>query len=39
MLPFESYRDVLSEHIQGRHMVASAWVVAVALRLLLVMVP
>ena len=37
MLPFESYRDVLSEHIQGRHVVASAWIVAAALGLLLVM--
>ena len=37
MLPFESYRDVLSEHIQSRHMVASAWIVAVALGVLLVM--
>lgn len=37
MLPFDSYRDVLSEHIQGRHVVASAWVVAAALVMLLVM--
>ena len=37
MLPFDSYRDVLSEHIQGRHMVASAWVVVVALGVLVVM--
>lgn len=37
MLPFDSYREVLSEHIQGRHVVASAWIVAMALGLLLVM--
>jgi hypothetical protein len=37
MLPFESYREVLSEHIQGRHVVASAWIVAAALAVLLVM--
>lgn len=37
MLPFESYRDVLSEHIEGRHVVASAWIVAVALGMLLMM--
>jgi hypothetical protein len=38
MLPFESYRDVLSAHIPGRHMVASAWIVATALGALVVMV-
>jgi hypothetical protein len=37
MLPFESYRDVLSEHIHGRHMVASAWIVVATLGVLLVM--
>jgi hypothetical protein len=37
MLPFESYREVLSEHIEGRHVVASAWIVAAALGVLLVM--
>jgi hypothetical protein len=35
MLPFESYREVLSEHIEGRHVVASAWIVAAALGVLL----
>jgi hypothetical protein len=34
MLPFESYRDVLSEHIEGRHVVASAWIVVAALAVL-----
>ena len=37
MLPFESYRDVLSVHGQSRHMVASAWIVAIALGVLLMM--
>jgi hypothetical protein len=37
MLPFESYREVLSEHIEGRHVVASAWIIVVALGVLLVM--
>ena len=37
MLPFDSYREVLSEHIQGRHVVASAWIVLVAVSILLVM--
>jgi hypothetical protein len=37
MLPFDSYREVLSEHIQGRHVVASAWIVLVAVSALLVM--
>jgi hypothetical protein len=37
MLPFESYREVLSEHIEGRHVVASAWIVAAALGVLAVM--
>jgi hypothetical protein len=35
MLPFESYREVLSEHIEGRHVIASAWIVAVAVGVLL----
>jgi hypothetical protein len=35
MLPFESYREVLSEHIEGRHLVASAWIVAVVSAVLL----
>ena len=36
MLPFESYREVLSEHIEGHHVVGSAWIVAVAVGVLLV---
>ena len=36
MLPFDSYREVLSDHIQGRHVVASAWIVLVAVSVLLV---
>ena len=37
MLPFDSYREVLGDHIQGRHVVASAWIVAVTVCVLLVM--
>jgi hypothetical protein len=37
MTPFESYRDVLSEHIEGRHMVASAWIVVIAVGIALLM--
>jgi hypothetical protein len=37
MLPFDSYREVLSEHIQGRHVVASAWIVLVAVGVLIMM--
>jgi hypothetical protein len=37
MLPFDSYREVLGDHIQGRHVVASAWIVLVAVGVLLVM--
>jgi hypothetical protein len=37
MTPFEPYRDVLSEHIGGRHMVASAWIVLVAVGIALLM--
>ena len=35
MTPFESYRDVLSEHVEGRHMVASAWIVVIAVGIVL----
>lgn len=37
MLPLDSYREVLSEHIQGRHVVASAWIIVLAVGVLLVM--
>lgn len=37
MLPFESYHEVLSEHGQGRHLVASAWIVVATLGVLLAM--
>jgi hypothetical protein len=37
MLPFESYREVLSEHIEGRHVVASAWIIVMALGVLVAM--
>jgi hypothetical protein len=36
MLPFDSYRDVLSEHARGHHIVASAWIVVAVLAVLLV---
>jgi hypothetical protein len=34
MLSFDSYREVLSEHARGHHLVWSAWIVAVALAVL-----
>jgi hypothetical protein len=37
MTPFEPYRDVLSEHIAGRHMVASAWIVVIAVGIVLML--
>jgi hypothetical protein len=37
MLPFDSYRDVLSEHARGHHLVASAWIIVAVLAVLLVM--
>jgi hypothetical protein len=36
MLPFDSYREVLSEHARGHHLVWSAWIVAAALAVLVV---
>lgn len=36
MLPWDSYRDVLSEHARNHHFVTSAWIVAAALAILLV---
>jgi hypothetical protein len=37
MLPLDSYRDVLSEHARGHHLVKSAWVVAAVLAVLVAM--
>lgn len=37
MLPFDSYRDVLSEHARGHRLVTSAWIVVAVLAVLLVM--
>ena len=34
MLPEDSYRDVLLEHARGHHFVTSAWIVVVALGML-----
>jgi hypothetical protein len=36
MLPWDSYRDVLSEHTRDHHLVTSAWVVAAAVAVLVV---
>jgi hypothetical protein len=36
MWPLDSYREVLSEHARGHHLVTSAWIVVAALMLLLV---
>jgi hypothetical protein len=35
MLPLDSYREVLSEHARGHHLVASAWIIAAALLVLI----
>ena len=35
MLSLHSYRDVLNEHAHGHHLVASAWIVAASLLVLL----
>jgi hypothetical protein len=37
MLPWDSYRDVLSEHECSHHVVTSAWIVVAALAVLLVL--
>ena len=36
MWPLDSYRDVLSEHARSPYLVGSAWIVLVALAVLLV---
>jgi hypothetical protein len=36
MLSFDSYREVLSEHARGRHLIWSAWIVAAALAALVI---
>lgn len=36
MLPWDSYRDVLSEHARNHRLVTSAWVVAAAVAALVV---
>ena len=36
MLSFDSYRDVLSEHVRGHHLVWSAWIVLAVLAVLVV---
>ena len=37
MLPFDSYRDVLSEHAKDHHLVTSAWIVVGVLAVLIVL--
>ena len=37
MLPFDSYRDVLSEHARGHHIVASAWFIVAVIAVSAVM--
>jgi len=37
MLSFDSYREVLSEHARGHHLIWSAWIVAAALAVLVIM--
>ena len=34
MLSFDSYREVLSEHARGHHLVWSAWIVVATLAVL-----
>ena len=36
MLSFDSYREALSEHARGHHLVWSAWIVAAALAVLVI---
>jgi hypothetical protein len=36
MLSFDSYREVLSEHAREHHIVWSAWIVAAALAVLVI---
>jgi hypothetical protein len=36
MLSFDSYREVLSEHVRGHHVVGSAWFVVAAIIVFLV---
>ena len=37
MLSFDSYREVLSEHARGHHVVISAWLIVAAIAVFLVM--
>jgi hypothetical protein len=36
MPPWDSYRDVLSQHAGGHHFVVSAWIIVAAVAVLLV---
>jgi hypothetical protein len=37
MWPWDSYRDVLSEHARSHHIVGSAWIILVALAVLVIL--
>ena len=37
MLPFDSYRDVLSEHARGHHVIISAWYIVAVAAVLIIM--
>ena len=37
MWPLDSYRDVLSEHARNHHLVGSAWIILVALAVLVIL--
>lgn len=36
MLTFDSYREVLSEHARGHHVVGSAWFIVIAVIVFLI---
>lgn len=37
MLPFDSYREVLSEHARGHHVLISAWFIVAAVAVFIIM--
>lgn len=37
MLPFDSYREVLSEHARGHHVLTSAWFIVAAVAVFMIM--
>jgi hypothetical protein len=36
MLSFDSYREVLNEHARGHHLIKSAWLVALVIAVLVI---